>query len=256
MWRVRGFSIQGYAHLMEGSPCQDAYRQAAVGSSLLLAVADGAGSRPRSAEGAALLVTLAVDELTAMLKALGDASSGQVLKKGLGHAYAQIRGKFLRQASFLAGEGRAGDFAATLIAAVVSDGGIGIIQVGDGFVVVRTVSRQGQTRHHLLSQPTVVGQYSNETIFVSSAAAEVPEIWYAPDPGITGVLLSTDGLMRAALAYDGGHPVDVNEDFVHRVLGHLDDDGGDPRKVVRTMLSDGVVNLTGDDLTLLAAVRA
>jgi hypothetical protein len=256
MWRVRGFSIQGYSHLMEGSPCQDAYRQATVGTSVVLAVADGAGSRPRSAEGAALLVTLTTDMLTGMLKAPGGPADGRLLRARLGQAYDRIREQFLQKATLLAGEGRAGEFAATLIGAVVCDGMIGIIQVGDGFAVVRRVNRQGVTRYHLLSQPAVTGQYSNETIFVTSDAAATPLIRCAVDDGITGILLSTDGLMPAALTRDPGHPETVNADFVERVLSHLDGDNHDPRLVVRTMLSDGVVGRTGDDLTLLAAVRA
>jgi hypothetical protein len=256
MWRVRGFSIQGYAHLTEGSPCQDAYRQAKVGTSLVLAVADGAGSRPRSAEGAAILVTAATDVVTSMLKAPGDPADGQLLKMRLPEAYARIRRRFLKQATLLAGEGQAGEFAATLVAAVVTDRLVGIIQVGDGFVVTRTVNRQGVTSYHLLSRPEVGGQYSNETVFVTSSAAVHPVIECAVEPGLTGIMLSTDGLMPAALAYSQGQPEAVNEDFTGRVLSHLDEDKSDPRKVIRTMMSEGVVGLTGDDLTLLAAVRA
>jgi len=255
MWRVRGFSIQGYAHLTEGTPCQDAYRQATVGTSALLAVADGAGSRPRSAEGAAILVSVTIDVLTAMVKAPGDPADAHQLKARLGQAYQWIRDQFIKQVTALAGQGQAGEFAATLIAAVVTDGLLGIIQVGDGFAVSRTRNQHGTTRLHLLTQPTVVGQYSNETVFITSPGAS-PVISCFVDDSITGVLLSTDGLMPAALAYERGQPETVNEDFAGRVLGHLDADGRDPRLIVRTMLSDGVVGLTGDDLTLLAAVRA
>jgi hypothetical protein len=256
MWRVRGFSIQGYAHLKEGSPCQDAYRQATVGSSLVLAVADGAGSRPRSAEGAAILVTAATEVLTSMLRAPGDQSDAQLLKVRLPAAYERIRGRFLKQATLLGGEGQAGEFAATLVAAVVTERLIGIIQVGDGFVVTRTVNRLGKTSYHLLSRPEVGGQYSNETVFVTSSAATDPVTECVVETGLTGIMLSTDGLMPAALAYSNGKPEAVNEDFTGRVLSHIDEDESDPRKVIRTMMSDGVVGLTGDDLTLLAAVRA
>ena len=152
MWRVRGFSIQGYAHLTEGTPCQDAYRQATVGTSALLAVADGAGSRPRSAEGAAILVSVTIDVLTAMVKAPGDPADAHQLKARLGQAYQWIRDQFIKQVTALAGQGQAGEFAATLIAAVVTDGLLGIIQVGDGFAVSRTRNQHGTTHLHLLTQ--------------------------------------------------------------------------------------------------------
>lgn len=240
---------------MEGSPCQDAYRQATVGKSVVLAVADGAGSRPRSAEGAALLVTLTTEILTGMLKAPGGPPDGYILKDRLRVAYDRIRRQFLKQVTLLVGDGRAGEFAATLVAAVVTDGMLGIIQIGDGFVVARTADRQGVKRYHLLSQPVVTGEYSNQTIFITSGAAVTPEIRCAVDEGITGVLVSTDGLMPAALTREPGQPETVNADFAERVLGHLDKDDTDPRLIVRTMLSDGVVGRTSDDLTLLAAVR-
>jgi hypothetical protein len=256
MWRVRGFSIQGYSHLTEGTPCQDAYRQATVGESTVLAVADGAGSRPRSAEGAAILVSVTTEVLTAMLKAPADPADARLLKRRLKEAYRRIRGQFLQQVTRLAGEDRAGEFAATLVAAVLTEGKLGIIQVGDGFVVTRTKNGHGVTGYHLISQPAVAGEYSNQAVFVTTEPPVAPVIRCAVDDGITGVLLSTDGLMPAALTREQGQPETVNTDFVERVLDHLDRDNHDPRPVVRTMLSDGVVGLTGDDLTLLTAVRA
>ncbi len=76
-WRVRGASIQGYGHLRDGLPCQDAYRHRAVpvavpeGDVHVLAVADGAGSRARSAEGAAMAVGMATELLSARVTERG-----------------------------------------------------------------------------------------------------------------------------------------------------------------------------------------
>src|SRR4051794_30178504 len=72
-WRVQGVSVQGHSHLREGVECQDAYRQTTVGSgpARVLAVADGAGSRERSAEGAALAVGLATAVLAERVRSAG-----------------------------------------------------------------------------------------------------------------------------------------------------------------------------------------
>ncbi|WP_432107953.1 protein phosphatase 2C domain-containing protein [Streptomyces sp. AA1529] len=56
---VAGASVQGTGHLAAGRDCQDAFRAADLGDAVVLAVADGAGSRERSALGAHLAVDTA-----------------------------------------------------------------------------------------------------------------------------------------------------------------------------------------------------
>src|SRR5260370_37962124 len=51
-WRLLGASVTGIAHTKGGLPCQDAHAYREVAGCALLAVADGAGSAERSAEGA------------------------------------------------------------------------------------------------------------------------------------------------------------------------------------------------------------
>ncbi|WP_431983541.1 protein phosphatase 2C domain-containing protein [Streptomyces qinglanensis] len=61
---VAGASVQGTGHLAAGRDCQDAFRAADLGDTVVLAVADGAGSRERSALGAHLAVDTACRVLT------------------------------------------------------------------------------------------------------------------------------------------------------------------------------------------------
>ncbi|MFE9334243.1 protein phosphatase 2C domain-containing protein [Streptomyces sp. NPDC006925] len=56
---VAGASVQGTGHLAAGRDCQDAFRAADLGDAVVLAVADGAGSRERSGLGAHLAVDTA-----------------------------------------------------------------------------------------------------------------------------------------------------------------------------------------------------
>ena len=56
-WHVVGASVRGTAHEKDDTPCQDAHDYRLLpNNTLLVAVADGAGSADRSAEGAALAV--------------------------------------------------------------------------------------------------------------------------------------------------------------------------------------------------------
>lgn len=65
-WRILGASLAGSSHLAAGLPCQDAHGWRELpGGVWLAAVADGAGSAPRSDEGAALAVDAALEALAA-----------------------------------------------------------------------------------------------------------------------------------------------------------------------------------------------
>jgi hypothetical protein len=262
MWCIRGFCLQGYDHLKNGSPCQDAYRHEKIaepsrgGTVHVLAAADGAGSRPRSAEGAALAVTLTTRVLAARASERGLPGGGPDCHEFLRQAYAQIRDEFFRLTSLWVGKENVEAFAVTLVAAVLTDDLLGIVQIGDGFTIVRAgLDGHGKAQYHLLPRPRSAGEYANETEFITSATAECPQTTCVADPDITGVLISTDGLLQPALTWRAGNPVGANSTFAAAVLGHLDKPQHDPRVVLRTMLSEEVVRRTGDDLTLVAAVR-
>jgi Protein phosphatase 2C len=267
MWRVRGFCLQGYGHLKEGTPCQDSYQHVSVRSPggqtvEVLAVADGAGSRRRSAEGAALAVTLATEILGAAVQEDGLPGDWRLGRAFLLAAYGQIRSEFARLTGLWVGPGDIGLFATTLTAAVLADGCLGVVQAGDGFAIVRAGEVPagpdgGRVRqYHLLPRDETGSEYANEARFLTSATAGRPQISVVRDAGITGVLLSTDGLAQPALTWAGREPDGVNASFAEAILDHLDDPGHDPRRVVRTMMTEDIVQRTSDDLTLLAAVRA
>src|SRR3954462_10097309 len=136
-WRVHGVSVQGYSHLRDGVECQDAHRHAEVPGSgaHVLAVADGAGSRPRSAEGSALAVGLATDTFVERVSRDGvpDGPGGWRRLLTAGHTAAS--------SAFLAAVQRLGrdprDFATTLTTVVWAPPWLGVASIGDGFVVAR-----------------------------------------------------------------------------------------------------------------------
>lgn len=273
-WRVHGVSVQGYRHAQQGMPCQDAWGQSHAGPPgsriPVLAVADGAGSRPRSQEGAQLAIQLATSVFGARLgeraSAPGDAED---LRTRLRDAFLEVLDAFVDATWALSGEGgtaargrRNGpaDFATTLTVVVLGPGWLGCTSLGDGFVVLRAGEEKGEPQFHLLPQPEAAGEYSNEATFLSSADAALRvRIDCVRDDGVDGVMLSTDGLAQAALSRGRGPVQRANPSFAASVLRSLDRPGPDPRADARELesllLSDRLTALNADDKTLVRAVR-
>ncbi|MFD9795746.1 PP2C family serine/threonine-protein phosphatase [Streptomyces sp. NPDC059070] len=251
-WRVHGVSVEGYRHRRDGVPCQDAWSCATDGPLTVLAVADGAGSRPRSDEGARLAVDLAVEQF-GRLPAEG--AEGPAVHRLLRQAFDRVADAFLDRT----GEA-ADDFAATLTVVVLGPAWLGHCSVGDGFVVLRAGTADGERQFHLLPQPEAVSEYSNETVFLTSPdAARRVRTDCVRDDGVDGVLLSTDGLAQAALSRAGGAGQAPNESFAAAVLRSLDAEPmtayEEDERLAALLRSDRLTALNGDDKTLLRAVR-
>ncbi|MQY10366.1 hypothetical protein SRB5_04740 [Streptomyces sp. RB5] len=254
MWRVHGLSVPGYRHRRDGVPCQDAWAHRQSGSAQVLAVADGAGSRPRSDEGARLAVELATEHFSRWTWAnAGAPAAARTVRMELQITFRELRAAFLKQVG-----DTPGDFATTLTVVVLTPEWLGHLSVGDGFVVLRAgTSEEGEPQFHALPRPAAPGEYGNETVFVTSPGAEE---WVhtdcVQDRGISGVLLSTDGLAQAALST---RPPGPNTSFVSAVLRSLDEPGPDPVRdteaLTDLLTSDRLTALNADDKTLLRAVR-
>ncbi|WP_327353778.1 PP2C family serine/threonine-protein phosphatase [Streptomyces sp. NBC_01304] len=257
-WRTHGVSVEGYRHRRTGAPCQDAWDSAVWGADggpevTVLAVADGAGSRPRSQEGARLAVRLAVEHF-GRTAAAAPCPAGEAAHQLLLRTYELVRDDF---ASQVAGAARLDDFATTLTVVVLTPDWLGHVSVGDGFVIVRAgADAEGKRQYHLLPQAEAASEYSNETVFLTSPRADR---WVRTDcvrdPGVDGVLLSTDGLVQAALT-SAGTP---NSAFVAAVLGSLErpdlDPDEDGEQLAELLRSDRLSALNADDKTVLRAVR-
>ncbi|XED69889.1 PP2C family serine/threonine-protein phosphatase [Streptomyces sp. QH1-20] len=275
-WRVHGLSVRGYRHVQQGLPCQDAWGQACAGPPgariTVLAVADGAGSRPRSEEGAHLAIRLATSVFGRHLASFATAAgeSGEVGEPGGGNALARLQRDafrevvetFLDDTRELAGDrGGPADFATTLTVLALGPGWVGHTSLGDGFVVLRAGETDGAPQFHLLPQPEPPGEYGNETTFLSSPdAASRVRIDCVRDDGVDGVLLSTDGLAQAALSTaDGRGRLVPNRSFATSVLRALDRPGPDPQAdaddLGALLRSHRLTALNADDKTLVRAVR-
>ncbi|MFF2365531.1 PP2C family serine/threonine-protein phosphatase [Streptomyces sp. NPDC058122] len=253
-WRIHGMSVEGYRHRRQGQPCQDACGHTVTASVAVLAVADGAGSRPRSEEGARLAVELATEHFARRAATVADRRPGKAVRELLREAFHDVCKVFLDRTG-----PDAADFATTLTVVVLARGWLGHLSLGDGFVVLRAGTEDGERQFHLLPQPAAASEYSNETVFLTSPdAARWVHTDCVSDEGIDGVLLSTDGLAQAALNRSSGGALSPNTSFAEAVFRSLDVPGpvtASAHEGLGSLLrSDRLTALNADDKTLLRAV--
>ncbi|QYX77802.1 PP2C family serine/threonine-protein phosphatase [Streptomyces akebiae] len=252
-WRIHGLSVEGYRHRRQGLPCQDACAAAATPSVAVLAVADGAGSRPRSEEGARLAVGLATDHFVRRAEAAVEVRPGEAVHELLRDALRDVSDDFHDRTG-----ADAPDFATTLTVVVLAPGWLGHVSVGDGFVVVRAGTEDGERQFHLLPQAAAASEYSNETVFLTSPdMARWTRTECVLDDGVDGVLLSTDGLAQAMLNRSADGAQSPNTSFADAVFRSLDSAAEDDRdpNLAALLRSDRLTALNADDKTLLRAVR-
>lgn len=254
-WRVHGMSVEGYRHRRQGLPCQDACAHKVSPSVAVLAVADGAGSRPRSDEGSRLAVELAAEHFGRRAAAAAESHPGEAVHELLVDAFRDVSKEFIDTTG-----ADAADFATTLTVVVLAPGWLGHFTLGDGFVVVRAGTEDGERQFHLLPQAAAASEYSNETVFLTSPdAVRWVRTDCVSDEGIDGVLLSTDGLAQAALNRSGSGAQSPNTSFAEAVFRSLDTPGpvSDSAHdgLAALLRSDRLTALNADDKTLLRAVR-
>jgi hypothetical protein len=229
-WRAVCASATGSSHRARAEPGQDAVLLRELpGGGWVAAVADGAGSAPLAAEGAALAVAAAVASVEVGL--------------ALPQAFAVAR-------DALGGDDDARSArATTLLVAAVRDGVLEVGQVGDGFVVLR---RDGGELE--VAVPAPEREYLNETTFLSSAGWDddlrVDAMDAAP---VDAVALSTDGLQLVALdlaAGGGPHP-----GFFLPLFSWAAADPPDA-ELAAFLASERVAERTDDDVTLALVVRS
>ncbi|MET9954122.1 PP2C family serine/threonine-protein phosphatase [Streptomyces sp. NPDC006339] len=315
-WRVHGISSTGYRHIRDNTPCQDAWDRLETPGGLVLAVADGAGSAPRSGEGAREAVRLAVEAFAPVAAPWRRIGGARLCRERMTEAFHEVRARYLRWC-----EGPPGPYATTLTVVVAADGWLGQASVGDGLVLVRAApvdapgggdtgagsagsgmtgasmtgsgmagpgfagtgtagtgtagtggaTERGSTErgvregaaspsYHLLPRAHTGSEYANETVFLGSPTALGQlRVDCVRDDGIDGVLLSTDGLTQALLRRAPAGPPLPHDAF----LGHLFDRLGrsdydhdeEDRRLSDFLASDQITRVTGDDKTLLWAIR-
>jgi hypothetical protein len=192
-WYVAAGTITGPHHSRRSEPNQDAHAWLVLpGDLAVLAVADGAGSLPRSGDGARRAVRIATDTAATALNALTAGVDGAQLAE---HAAAALTAA----AADLVADPDSAALGCTLVVAIVSPAAWAVALVGDSFAVLTLPDGT-----HQLIRPPAAGEYVNITQLLTSRDAEI--LCAHGDEPLAAVTAATDGLAHPALVGDAAHP--------------------------------------------------
>jgi Protein phosphatase 2C len=195
-----GCSLTGSLHRRRGTGCQDAFRiTASADGALALAVADGAGSRERSALGAQLAVDAAVRVLGRAVPT--GSASAERWAEWAGDAAESIVREYERVAAPCLVDGPVDALMTTLAAAVIRPPWAAFVAVGDCFAAVLT-DEGGPTESvacHLVTPP------GSPEFLGGALGSAVPRAFALWDEALCGVVLASDGCKAAALDHPQLH---------------------------------------------------
>ena len=242
-WQVVAASKPGVNHRKGHN--EDAWLACSrLDRSLILAIADGAGSARYASAASRLAVARARN-----LLATGPLPSEEPWHERLLTLLREVRSTLLWEAE--RGNGQAHDYATTLLLTVVTTGELATLQLGDGAVVVRH-------RDGLLERPLqpARGRHAGETVFVTSdGAMDAARTAVLPARELVGVALLTDGLEPVATSVATGAP---HHPFFNPLFTFA---GGDApvrrsRELGAFLDTPDLNERTQDDKTLILAVRS
>jgi hypothetical protein len=251
-WSWVAAKSTGTSHLRAGTNCDDfaacVELNASCGSILLPVVSDGAGSARYSWLGSRICCRVFARNAVRFFSA-GGAFNGlsadliygwlDEIRDRIG-VCARERGASIR------------DFAATLVAAIVSDRQALFFHVGDG-AAVYSVYTEGPWV--VASWPNQ-GEYANTTYFVTDDPAPKLRLVHVDEP-VARLALFTDGIERLVLNFSTRN---AHDPFFNNMLEPVgkESHGRDRRlsgKLQRFLDSPAVCNRTDDDKTLILAKR-
>src|SRR5438105_524376 len=271
-WRVVGASVTGTGHQKMGRGCDDAHRfRISSTGSLLLAVADGAGSASRAAEGAACVVQAALHTAETLLAQQAEPESVEQWHATLSFIWWAVRNSL---EAFAASQTSAEEvmpvanteeegtpqlpqqpaivslreFATTLLLTIVMPQWIAVTQIGDGAVVAQYADGELQ----VLTVPDH-GEYVNESSFITDTNY-LKKVQYVilPQNGLHGIALFTDGLEMLALDYATKQ---AYQPFFLPLFKFAASSHATQQELAAFLASERVCKRTDDDKTIVLAVR-
>ena len=253
IWKVGGVSITGFSHYEESIPCQDAHAfKIKDQSRIIAAVADGAGSARLSHIGAQAFADAVVGHIFNLPPS--NTFDRELIASEIVSSVNEIREQLIRHGDDLLDDGAPyiGDFAATLVVVVADPDGGAFFHVGDGAGAAFTHGREDQEA--TVSKPQN-GEYANETYFVTMDGWEK---YLRVTPFIDNhdtILLMSDGVTPMAMSQGCSSP--AFKLFVNPVVKFLrdNDDAKGETGLINTLSGENVRKITGDDKTLLWAIR-
>jgi protein phosphatase 2C-like protein len=243
-WRNLAASVIGSSHTTQNLPCQDAHSIANLDDgTLIVAVADGAGSAKRSEEGARCAVATSVEYLRKCLESTRAATSEEyeaILSAAIEHARVALQE--------IAPGVQFNDVATTLLLTIVSDRWLSTIQVGDGAVVCRHVSGTLQVLSELGRS-----EFINETTFLTSSdyLNHIHRVTL-PSEEVSGLAMFSDGIQLLAIRYADNT---AHVPFFEPLFRFASDPTSTDSELEEFLRSERVCERTDDDKTLILSVR-
>lgn len=247
-WRVVGAAALGTSHQKMGFPCQDAQTSRLLSDgTVLIALADGAGTADRSQEGARQAVDRALlcMDATLALEVPQNEADWETLIRA---AFQQARQGVLEIAEETDSPIKA--FATTLICAVASDCWLAVGQIGDGAVVAVDM----QDEYFTLVQPQR-GEYANETNFLTMENALDLLAVRVVERSPRALAVMSDGLTRLALKIPDYEPHIPFFSPLFAFTAEIENQDQAVSQLETFLNSERLNARTDDDKSLVLAVR-
>jgi serine/threonine protein phosphatase PrpC len=192
-WRVIAASVAGKRHIEKGVPCQDSHLWSRPRpDSVLIAVADGAGSQPFSEHGSRLATKAVTQYLQSKIgqdnPAADCESARALLIAAFRHTFSCLETEAVDRGAPLS------SLATTLIAVIVAPDIVAAMQVGDGAVVV---ANEDGTLFALTTPDN--GEYLDLTSFVTDPTSVEEAQFQMASGQFNGVVALTDGLQMQTM---------------------------------------------------------
>jgi len=250
LWTVFGASVAGASHRRLGQPCQDAHGFRVLPSGwLVIAVADGAGAASLGMQGARLAVSASLKALSRSLTSSERAIDDAALRAVLTCASYAARARIEREACHR--QVASAKLACTLTLVLAHHDIVAVVQVGDGAAV--GASGDDGEPLMLLAEPQR-GEHAGETNFlvsVGAVEASQAKVFHEVD----ALAVFSDGVAHVALQEPGATP---HGPFFYPLFGYartVVDANVGRRKMASFLRAPRIMERTGDDLTLVLAVR-
>jgi|GEM_PF-3364184 len=248
-WFAAASTVTGAGHLAKNAPCQDrhGWKELPDGT-FIAAVSDGAGSRPRSGEGAELVVNATLRELERL--ASDPPATAAAWNTAMRELFVDV---WEALSNFAEAEfADITEFNATLSCIIVTSEICVLGQIGDGAIVL-DLEPDGLT----LPIPPENGEYANSTYFINRLTSHKDHVHvrtvHAP---IRGIGLITDGLGDYTLKGTSRKPeprASFWQVFFDRMTQAVGTEDQSPN--IRGLLrSSKIQDVFTDDLTLILAV--
>jgi serine/threonine protein phosphatase PrpC len=247
-WKAVARSAIGTSHQKQGIVCQDYGDYRIFDNVIVGAVADGAGSAKHSDVGAKLAVEMVLKCFSEINEFPQKQDSQPLSKEEAQKVFSEIVNKVITELQKQADEGdySVNDLACTLLVFLATPDYVAAMQIGDGFIVIRSQ----ESEYQLLFQPDK-GEFANETTFITSTnALEEMQVKVITEKQ-EFICASTDGLEKVAIRLSDWQPFSPFfkplEEYLHEPVNSEEED----KYLMEFLNSERLNSRTDDDKTLL-----